>query len=81
MSNESRCDGVSERVEDRRDIERDSGVMTPDVAHRQHGRTRRSSLADSPRAKRVRAQVAASGEAIAAMSANDVPSPLTIIPA
>ena len=67
--------GVAERVEDRGNIEIDAFVVAPDVGHRQRDVFGEGAGTVHANAQRVRAEMAASGQAIAASAADDVALP------
>jgi hypothetical protein len=66
-------DGVAERVEDGGDLMADAGSVLPYVGHRQDNVLREGPVAIDPDSLGVGAEMAATGEAVAAASADDVP--------
>ena len=65
-------DGVSERIENRGDIQIDGGSVTPDVGHRQNDKFGKRSGPIHADSLRMRAQMAAAGQAVPAAAADDV---------
>ena len=65
-------DGVAEGIEDGSDFGRDAGGVMPDVRHGQDDELREGAVARNTDAAGVGAEMAASGEAVAAASADDV---------
>ena len=69
---EGGVDGVAEGIEDRGDFEGDAGGVLPDIGHGQDDELGEGSVAIDSDTHGVGAEVAASGEAVAAASADDV---------
>src|SRR6202140_3897938 len=65
--------GVAERVEDRRDVEVDLGQVRPQVDRRHHDELGEGAVPLNSDADSVGAQGPASGQAVAAATAHDVP--------
>ena len=65
-------DGVAEWVEDGGDVERNSGMVAPDVGHRQRDVLGESAGAIHAHAGSMGAEMTTSGETVAASSADDV---------
>src|SRR4051794_11108378 len=65
--------GIAERIEDRRDLERNSRMMPPDIGHGQCDVLGKCSCTIHPHSLGVSAQVPPPGKAVPAPSANHVP--------
>lgn len=65
-------DGVPKWVEDRRNIQRDTVMMAPDIGHRQRNVFGERTRPVDPDSVRMGAQVAASGQTVTATSAHHV---------
>lgn len=68
-------DGVAERVEDSGNLMLDAGGVLPDVGHGKNDEFREGSIAINTYAEGVGAEMATTGEAVAAAAADDVAFP------